>query len=125
MSTIILRPEKCFPPRKGLICFDSLTLKPGSNLNISDTEVEKLRSHPDFPQYEQWDAIEIIEPQAQINPNAPQPSEIASMNVDQAQRVIEACVDITKLESWLVNESRVTIRRAINRRITEIKGGNE
>jgi hypothetical protein len=125
MPTIILRPEKCFPPRKGLLCFDSLTLKPGSNLNISDADVERLRSHPDFPQYEQWGAIEIIEPQTEINPHAPQPSEIATMNVDQAQRVIESCGDIAKLEGWLINESRVTIRRAINRRITEIKGGNE
>ncbi|MCC5636317.1 hypothetical protein LC593_10695 [Nostoc sp. CHAB 5844] len=125
MATIILRPEKSFPPRNGPVCFDTLTLKPGSNLNVSDEAVEGLRSHPDFPQYERWGAIEIISPKTEINPNTPQPSELSTMNVDEAEKVIEGCPDIAKLESWLTPESRITVRRAINRRITAIKGGNE
>ncbi|PHJ59591.1 hypothetical protein VF14_08955 [Nostoc linckia z18] len=125
MATIILRPEKSFPPRNGPVCFDSLTLRPGSNLNISDDIVEQLRSHPDFPQYERWGAIEIISPKTEINPNAPQPSELSTMNVEEAEKVIENCADVAKLEAWLASESRVTVRRAINRRIAAIKGGNE
>jgi hypothetical protein len=125
MATVILRPEKSFPPRNSNLCFDTLTLKPGSNLNISDEAVERLRSHPDFPQYERWGAIEIIAPKSEINPNAPQPSELSTMNVDEAEKAIEGCHDIAKLEGWLINESRVTIRRAINRRIGAIREGNE
>lgn len=125
MSTVVFRPEKCYPPRKSAIWFDSLMLRPGSNLNFSDQQVAKLRSHPDFSKYEQWGAIEIVEPKAEVDLEEKPKSLLSTMNVDNAIKTIEGCHDVGQLESWLVNEARVTIRRAINTRITEIKGGNE
>ena len=125
MPKIILRPDKCFPPRNSAICFDTLTLRPGSNLDIADEAVEKLRSHPDFSQYERWGAIEIIAPKTEINPAAKQPSELGNMSVDEAVALIEECHDLVKLSAWLINEIRVPVRRAINRRITAIKEGRE
>lgn len=125
MPKIILRPDKCFPPRNSAICFDTLTLKPGSNLDISDEAVEKLRSHPDFAQYERWGAIEIISPKAEINPSLKQPSELGNMSADEAVALIEECHDLAKLSAWLQHETRITVRRAIQRRITAIKGGKE
>lgn len=125
MTTVIFRPEKCYPPRKAAIWFDALMLRPGSNLNLSDFQVGKLRSHPDFPKYQEWGAIEIVEPKTEIDLEEKPKSLLSTMNVDNAIKTIEGCHDIAQLEAWLVNEARVTIRRAINIRITEIRGGNE
>lgn len=125
MSTVIFRPDKCYPPRKAAIWFDSLCLKPGTNLNTSEAQVAKLRSHPDFPKYENWGAIEIVGAKSVVDLEEKPVSPLSTMNVDQAEKTIENCHEVTQLEAWLVNESRVTVRRAINRRITEIKGGNE
>lgn len=124
MAIAIFRPEQCYPPRKAAVWFDFLMLKPGSNYP-SDEEIAQLRSHPDFPQYEKWGAIEIIEEKAEVELEAKPKSALSNLNVENALKTIEVCHEISQLESWLENEARVTIRRAINTRIGEIKGGIE
>jgi hypothetical protein len=39
--------------------------------------------------------------------------------------LIAAAHDVTLLETWLASETRKTLRRDLNARITQIKSGNE
>lgn len=135
MTTVIFKPQKTFPPRNSNITFSrskhgkggedfSLTLKPGANTGFSDTEISQLRSHPDFPQYEQWGALEIVEAKATVD-LSPQLSEIALLSEDKAISVIENTSDAAQLAEWLKLEQRLNIRRSINTRIANIKKGKE
>lgn len=121
---VIHYPYKCFPPRAGATCFDLIMLRPGTN-HLESSEIEALKAHTDYPQYEKWGAIEILGAKPKINPKEQVPSELSKLNVDEAEKLIENCHDAAKLESWLTNESRVTLRQAINRRVGQIKSGNE
>jgi hypothetical protein len=135
MTTVIFKPQKLFPPRNSAITFSqskhgsinedfSLTLKAGANIGFSDTEISQLRSHPDFPQYEQWGALEIVEAKTTVD-SLPPKSELSSLSEDNAIAVIENTSDAKQLAEWLKSEQRVNIRRTINTRITNIKKGKE
>lgn len=135
MTIVIFKPQKTFPPRNSAITFScskhgtngedfSLTLRPGANTEFSDNEISQLRSHPDFPQYEQWGALEIVEAKPTVD-LSPQSSEIALLSEDKAISVIENTSDASKLQEWLKLEQRVNIRRTLNTRLANIKKGKE
>ena len=135
MTTVIFKPQKIYPPRNSAITFSrskhgksgedfSLTLKPGANTGFSDTEITQLRSHPDFPQYEQWGALEIVEAKPTVDLSV-QSSEIALLDEDKAISIIENTNNVQQLAEWLKLEQRVNIRRTLNTRITNIKKGKE
>jgi hypothetical protein len=137
MATVIFQPQKAFPPRSSAVTFSrskhglkggeefSLTLKPGANTDFSEANITQLQSHPDFPQYEKWGAIEIVGEKKIVDLAAPQPSELGTLNEDEAIAVIENCHDAAQLTLWLKLEQRVNIRRTLNTRINNIKKGKE
>lgn len=126
---VFFRPSRCFPPRRGRIQFAGdgfrIKLEQGSN-ELSPQEVQDLRSHPDFEQYSKWQAIEISQPKEEIVSAAPVASvDLSIYNVDEAEEIVEQTHAVKTLELWLEKESRVTLRKAINKRITAIKEGKE
>lgn len=123
MQKVLYFPNKAFPPRSGNIFFDAIALRPGTNNHLSAEDIAVLKTHPDFPQYEKWGAIEIIGANPEIKPVAV--SELSKLSAEEAERTIEATHDVEKLAEWAKNESRVIVRRALNRRIQQIKNGDE
>lgn len=123
MQKILYFPSKAFPPRSGNIFFDAIALKPGTNNHLSAEDIATLRLHPDFPQYEKWGAIEVVGAQAEVKPMAV--SELSKLSPEEAEKTIEATHDLEKLAEWGKNESRVLVRRALNRRTQQIKSGDE
>ncbi len=123
MKTIIFRPHKCYPPSNAAHYFDSLRLEPGSK-QYSENDVAQLLAHPDYPRYQAWDAIEILEPKVEIQTEQPS-SGLSIYSADQAEKVIQSCHDLATLQGWLKDEKRTTVRQTINRRIAAIKRGEE
>ncbi|MBW4668430.1 MAG: hypothetical protein KME60_13630 [Cyanomargarita calcarea GSE-NOS-MK-12-04C] len=123
MQKILYFPNKAFPPRSGNVFFDTIALKPGTNNHLSADDIAALKAHPDFPQYEKWGAIEIVGTVAEIKPVAA--SSLSQLSAEEAEKTIESTHDAEKLAEWMKNESRITVRRALNRRIQQIKSGDE
>jgi hypothetical protein len=128
MKTLIFYPTRCVPPASQISqhSFDGVILKAGNN-DLSEEEAEKLLNHPDFERYQTWGAIELIgETSEVIDPAAnTEKVSLANYSVEDAEKIIEQTHDAELLAVWLVTETRKTLRQAINRRITTIKGGNE
>lgn len=124
MPEVLFYPQRCYPPSNATHMFDRLGLAPGRNV-LSETQIAQLKSHPSYPRYETWKAIDFIgEAPQTIELEGSTPS-LSGMSVEDAEKLVELSHDVSELEGWLKLESRVTLRRAINKRITAIKGGNE
>lgn len=126
-TCVVYKPTACFPP-KGVaseVYFDSLRIQAGPKNYLDDADLERLISHPDYPQYEAWGAIEVIQPDQEPAP-APVPGQpvypanLSGISVEKAENVVNGCDDVTVLRAWFDSETRKTLREIITRRIEEI-----
>lgn len=126
MPEVLFYPQRCFPPSASTHMFDRIALNPGRNL-LSEEVIAQLQSHPSYPKYETWKAIEVVRnAPTEIELGVATPtSSLSELSVEDAEKLVEFSRDVSELEGWLAVEKRTTLRRAINKRITAIKGGNE
>jgi hypothetical protein len=125
MPAILFRPQKCYPPSTASHFFNTLELRPGTNL-VSEAELTTLETHPDFSRYLGWGAVEVVaEPQMTIDLAAPQATDITNFSIETVEPVIEETPDLPTLEAWLDKETRKPVRQLLQRRITALKKGLE
>lgn len=133
MTAFIYRPEKACPPCSDLhrVSFDGVILKPGMNQvgsGLTEEEAQKLLQHPDLARYKEWNAIEVIEASdrpKETNPNQNEGQDLSQYSPEQAEKMVFETVNSDLLKKWLKTETRPDIRKAINRKLAEIKAGNE
>jgi hypothetical protein len=125
-TTVIFRPKNCNPELgpKTKIWFDNIMLSPGARNLLSDSELETLISHPDFPRYENWKAIEVKGEAVEVLESAPgaadYPASLAEYSVDEAEDIVNEVDDPEVLRAWFEQETRVTLRKILARQIEEI-----
>lgn len=127
-TCVVYKPTACFPP-KGVaseVFFDSLCLKAGAKNYLTDDELERLISHDDYPRYEAWGAIEVIQPEQEAPELAPAPGQpiypanLSGISVEKAEDIVNGCDDVVVLRAWFDAETRKTLREILTRRIEEI-----
>jgi hypothetical protein len=128
MQILIFHPDRCVPPSTVAHTFDGVALVPGRN-NLTPDSLTLVLSHPDFPKYKNWGAINVIEPTVetetvQHNANSELES-LAKYNVEDIDEILDATNDVELLQKWLQKETRKTVRPQIILRINAIKAGNE
>jgi hypothetical protein len=132
----ILNPNKINPPRKGNVVFSTkkrvpsdegtrleaieATLTPGKN-ELTDEQLELIKAHPDYPQYKQWGAVELVEPTATIEPVTVE--SLAQYNEDDAIKLIHLSVDLDQLKGWAKVEKRRPVLAALNAHRTKVESG--
>jgi len=126
---IKLHADRTFPPYVKGVKFNGVLVLPGLNTDISVSDTEALIANPDFQKLVEQNAIEIIQPDAVTETVEPSASSdlqnLGAYGIDQTDDIIAATHDLAKLQQWLDQEKRVTVRRQINQRIEIIKGGRE
>jgi hypothetical protein len=125
-TAILFAPDKCVPASYCAHWFDAIRIDPGVN-HYDDGTLDRLQSHPDYDRYVKWGAIKPVASSETVDLTAATTEELslAAYSVDAAQELIAAAHDVTLLETWLASETRKTLRRDLNARITQIKSGNE
>ena len=121
---LIFYPGRCNPPQLGAIAFDNIEIPPGRK-TVEEPYLSVLLNHPDLPRYEKWGAIEWITPTDVVDVETPKGDSLAEFSIEDAEKLIETEHDAETLQKWLKLEQRRGLRQSINRRITQIKGGNE
>lgn len=131
MSTcVVYKPSKCYPPQAATaeVWFDNVILRPGAGNFLNDSQLDTLISHPDFPRYEAWDALEVVTPDTPapelptVAGAATYPASLGGISVDKAEDIVNACDDVAVLRAWFDAETRKTLREILTRRISEIVG---
>jgi hypothetical protein len=123
---IEFKPEALVIPAKEL-SFDGIRIRPGINYQLTQTQVEALLGHPDFPRYI-GKGIEVKEAELsnaeEIDPTAnADKDDLSAFRLDQIDDIVRATYDIAILKKWLSTERRVKARREIENRITAISEG--
>jgi len=131
MSKVLIKfhPERTFPPLPKGVRFNGITLLPGLNPSLSESDTNQLLDNPDFTHFVDTGAIELIQPETvaeTVDPTAnSELQNLGGYSIDQTDDIIAATSDLVLLQKWLEQEKRVTVRRQINQRIEIIKGGRE
>jgi hypothetical protein len=111
MKTIIdFYPERISPPRIGSYSFRNegdvtLTLKKGRNI-FELSLVDQFRKHPDFAELVKTTAIIVVS----TDTEAIKAKNIGDFkNVNDAKKAIEETFDKLQLETWLSQETRLSL----------------
>lgn len=126
MTTVIYKPENCYPQQgpRSKIRFDRLTLDPGTN-HLSEAQFSTLAAHPDFKAYVNRKALIIQEPKEEVElvPLSDIPANLSAYNLTEAGDIIDNTHDVDVLKRWLKDENRKGARDQITLRIKNL-GGN-
>jgi hypothetical protein len=137
MAIIAYRPELENPPREGSIGFaykpegsrriESLTLNPGLNREISDSDWELVKTMPKVKALVKIGAVEEFkaadleakEKAAKVQDL----SEVMGLSIPSALKVIEVCSDEEFLSKWKLADGRSTVTARINASLTALQEG--
>lgn len=119
--SLTFHPHNCFPVRKGRVKFDSIELKSGTNF-LSDIDFARLKEHPDYPRYVEWEAIKVQESDAPVDsiPLSDVPANLSAYSPKKAESIVDDTYDLDLLKRWLEAESRVTVKRVLEGRIQDL-----
>ena len=125
-------PRKVQPAGQGVRYLDGVPIYPGINYDLSEAQIETIKNHPSLPRYEEWGAIEWVKGGGEVEAKPEAKSESAKLarlgalddlTVDEAEKIVDTEHDVELLQAWAKRDKRVTLRNAINQRITQIRGG--
>ena len=107
---------------ENILTIGSITLRPGSNLNVSEEEFNKFRNTPPIKRKLQSGVIQEIKPVLTSEQKAENKKEAASellsdFSKDEAKKLVADCYDLEKLEEYEASEGRVTVLKAIRKQI--------
>jgi hypothetical protein len=107
---------------ENILTIGSITLRPGSNLNISEEEFNKYRGVASIKSKLQSGVIQEIKPVLTSEQKAENKKEAASellsdFSKDEAKKLVADCYDLEKLEEYEASEGRVTVLKAIRKQI--------
>ncbi len=107
---------------ENILTIGSITLRPGSNLNISEEEFNKHKNSPPIKSKLQSGVIQEIKPVLTSEQKAENKKEAASellsdFSKDEAKKLVADCYDLEKLEEYEASEGRVTVLKAIRKQI--------
>jgi hypothetical protein len=126
MSTVIIwHPERCQPRQSeySQLTFDSLVLRAGVN-PLSEPELLALKKHPDLSRYMKLGAIEFVDSAEFVDPTINvEIIELSAYAVEDAQKIILETFDLNALNTWLLKETRKTVRSTISTRIEQLRAG--
>ncbi|NEZ66651.1 hypothetical protein D0962_28485 [Leptolyngbyaceae cyanobacterium CCMR0082] len=125
-------PRKTQPASQGVRYFDGVPVHPGINYDLSESQVETIKAHPSLSRYEEWGAIEWVKGGGEVEAKPEAKSEadrlarlgaLDDLTVDEAEKIVDVGHDVELLQAWANRDKRVTLRNAINQRITQIQEG--
>lgn len=126
MSTVVIwHPERCLPRQSDYsqLAFDNVILRSGMNA-LSEYELMALQKHPDLIRYTNLSAIEFIDSTELVDPTVNvEIVELSAYAVEDAQKIIAETVDLNVLNSWLLKETRKTVRSTLSTRIEQLRAG--
>jgi hypothetical protein len=107
---------------ENILTIGSITLRPGSNLNVSEEEFNKFRGVASIKSKLQSGVIQEIKPVLTSEQKAENKKEAASellsdFSKDEAKKLVADCYDLEKLEEYEASEGRVTVLKAIRKQI--------
>jgi hypothetical protein len=124
MLSFVFAPDKCVPASYASHWFDGIRLDQGVN-TFDDQTADRLLANPDYDRYVAWGAIMPIETTETVDLEPATGLALSTLSVEAAQLVIAQTHDVATLQAYLADETRKTLRRDINARITQIQSGKE
>ena len=133
---LVYRPELENPPmaKEASIGFtfvqpngrsEFVKLTNGVNRDFKNSDWDRIKSKTVVKKLMSLGALRIeTDDEAEVAINsAVDVSDLDSVDVTSAMRLIEDSFDITQLQKWEANEKRIRVRNAVNKRISAITEG--
>ena len=113
-------PRQQRPPRQAAQGINGVLLQPGQNV-LDPEQMAILKASPYYHRLVSYGAI-VVQESEESRPRPPGP---VPGNATQARATVAQEYDLSLLRGWLEEEERVTVRAAIEQRISTLTQGGE